>query len=74
MYPQWKLKVYVDDIKIHVSEKNQEVLQAIPNVASKLKSVIQAAKLKLSPTEGREKDRANSQRQISIGDHAFRDM
>ena len=28
VYPQLKLKVYVDDINLHIWVKNQEVLQA----------------------------------------------
>ena len=42
----------MDDIKIHVQRKNQDVLQAVLKVASKLKSVLQKAKLKLQLTEG----------------------
>ena len=30
--PQWKLNVHVDDINIHVRDKNEEVLQAVPKV------------------------------------------
>ena len=50
VYPQLKLKVYVD--KNHVNGKNREVLQAVPKVVSKLRSVIQEARLKLPLREG----------------------
>ena len=52
VYAQLKLKVYVDEIKIHVWEKNQDVLQTVPHLVSKLESVIQGSKIKLSLMKG----------------------
>ena len=42
----------MDDIIFHVWRKKQDVLQAVTNVVSKLKSVAQEAKFKSSRTEG----------------------
>ena len=52
VYPHLNLRVYVDDIKIHDRGTNQEVLEAVPNVVSKLRSVVQEAELKFSLTVG----------------------
>ena len=46
MYPQLKLKVFVDDIQIHFGRKNREVLQTVPKVVRKLTRL-----LKLSLTK-----------------------
>ena len=46
LYPQLKLNAYVDDMKVHVWAKNQEVLQTVPKVVSKLQSVSKEANFK----------------------------
>ena len=48
MHPWCKSKVYVNDIKIHVRNKNHNVLLEVPKVLSKLKNVVQEEALKLS--------------------------
>ena len=37
VYPQLKLKVLVDDTKLHVWWKSGEVLQTVPKVVGKIK-------------------------------------
>ena len=51
VYPELKRKVHMEDIKSHVWVKGKDVLQTVPKVANKLKSVVQKAQLKFSLTE-----------------------
>ena len=51
VYPELKRKVHMEDIKSHVWVKSKDVLQTVPKVANKLKSVVQKAQLKFSLTE-----------------------
>ena len=55
VYPQLKVKVHVGDIKIHVWEKEQEVLQTVPKVVSTFTSVFEVAKPNPSLIEGGER-------------------
>ena len=53
VYPQLKLKENVDDVQLHVAMKNQEVLEAAPKVASKLKKCCSRSKVEVIVDGGR---------------------